>query len=556
MTYDTQNIQTTSKTIIDETDDDSHMTTISLNDDEYQGQQMTLLDDNEYHHEKDTDYDMGSTLKDDDDFCRSPQCVISASKMDYLIDWKVDPCENFYNFACGSFIRDSTLHDRRDSLNVFTSTDDKLKNQLRGLFTRKIVVDEIEPYKMVKRLFTSCMNVDDADKRGIEPFRKLIDAVGGWPMLDDGNWNEKTWDLEDSIIKLRDYVGMTVENQNVIRKIYQFRKFFQIPSLGFIKSRDKITNEINELINNETSNSELILNTYKRYLIDAAEVVGANRNIVMRDIENVVDFYRELNQLNSLYERNSLDNSQALFQNENYVKYSLTQWLDIFQPLPLLRKASTSGKKLNAREFFKAFEELMSKTSKRTLANYFILRILIFSAHYMTSEIKKLELFYRMELLGVKQKEERWKLCVDTVSNAMQLAVESMFSQEYFDLESKQTAIDIAMRIKNEFERMLSREYSWLSADKRLKILAKMNDVILKLRFPSELLGKTQVKQFYRAVSVNNDDSLYESVLKMTVFNTDRRFLATQSGLYEDNSESAGVLNYADTKDFNKICKL
>ena len=190
MTYEVQNTPT-SKTIILKSE--NHMTTISLNQyfqvehEKQDQQQVTLLDDDDDYQEV---FDDRSTLKND--FCRSPQCVISASKMDNLIDWKADPCENFYNFACGSFICDSTLHDRRDSLNVFTMTDDKLKYQLRRLFTRKIVDDEIEPYKMVKRLFTSCMDVDDADKRGVEPFRKLIDAVGGWPMLD---WDEMAWDL-------------------------------------------------------------------------------------------------------------------------------------------------------------------------------------------------------------------------------------------------------------------------------------------------------------------------------------------------------------------------
>lgn len=114
MTYEVQNTaMTTSKTIILE--NENHMTTISLNqyfqdeyDEKQDQQQMTLLADDDYQEVVDD----SSTLKND--FCQSPQCVISASKMEYLIDWKVDPCENFYNFACGSFIRDSTLHDRRD----------------------------------------------------------------------------------------------------------------------------------------------------------------------------------------------------------------------------------------------------------------------------------------------------------------------------------------------------------------------------------------------------------------------------------------------------------
>ncbi|KAL7034177.1 hypothetical protein ACKWTF_007877 [Chironomus riparius] len=543
MTYEVQNT-TTFKTIMLESE--NHMTTISLNQyfqeehEEQDQQQLTVLDDDDYQEVVDD----RSTLKND--FCRSPQCVISASKMDYLIDWKVDPCENFYNFACGSFIRDSTLHDRRDSLNVFTMTDDKLKDQLRRLFTRKIVDDEIEPYKMVKRLFTSCMDVDDADKRGVEPFRKLIDAVGGWPML-DGDWDEKAWDLEDSIMKLREYVG-----QNNFRQIFQLRKFIQIPWLGIIKSQDKLTNELNEVINNDTSKTEIIFKAYKSYLIDTATIVGANPNKISRDIDDAVEFQRDLILLNSRYESSPLDNSFALFQNENYINYAVTQWLDIFQPLPLLAKIKGNEKKLNARAFFAAFEELMTKTSKRTLANYFVLRILVFSSRYMTSELKKRSLVYRMELLGVKQKEELWKQCVDIVSNSMQLAAESLFSQEYFNLESKQTAIDIAMRVKSEFDRKLNNEYSWMDIGERLKIFTKMNEIILKLRFPKELLSDSQVNFFYRTVS-NKLEKYFESILKLTVFNTERRFLILQSGLSSDYSESAGVLNYADTSSFNKI---
>ncbi|KAL7034173.1 hypothetical protein ACKWTF_007877 [Chironomus riparius] len=516
------------------------MMTYEEEHEEQDQQQLTVLDDDDYQEVVDD----RSTLKND--FCRSPQCVISASKMDYLIDWKVDPCENFYNFACGSFIRDSTLHDRRDSLNVFTMTDDKLKDQLRRLFTRKIVDDEIEPYKMVKRLFTSCMDVDDADKRGVEPFRKLIDAVGGWPML-DGDWDEKAWDLEDSIMKLREYVG-----QNNFRQIFQLRKFIQIPWLGIIKSQDKLTNELNEVINNDTSKTEIIFKAYKSYLIDTATIVGANPNKISRDIDDAVEFQRDLILLNSRYESSPLDNSFALFQNENYINYAVTQWLDIFQPLPLLAKIKGNEKKLNARAFFAAFEELMTKTSKRTLANYFVLRILVFSSRYMTSELKKRSLVYRMELLGVKQKEELWKQCVDIVSNSMQLAAESLFSQEYFNLESKQTAIDIAMRVKSEFDRKLNNEYSWMDIGERLKIFTKMNEIILKLRFPKELLSDSQVNFFYRTVS-NKLEKYFESILKLTVFNTERRFLILQSGLSSDYSESAGVLNYADTSSFNKI---
>lgn len=78
-------------------------------------------------------------------------------------------------------------------------------------------------------------------------------------------------------------------------------------------------------------------------------------------------------------------------------------WLDIFQLVPLMAKIKGNEKKLNARAFFAVFDELLAKTSKRTIDNYFVLRISVFSSRYMTSELKKRSLFYRMELLSVKR---------------------------------------------------------------------------------------------------------------------------------------------------------
>lgn len=194
-------------------------------------------------------------------------------------------------------------------------TDDKLKDQLRRLFTRKIVDDEIEPYKMVKRLFTSCMDVDDADKRGVEPFRKLIDAVGGWSML-DGDWDEKAWDLENSIMKLREYVGLNI-GQNNFKQIYQLRKFIQIPWFDKIKLKDKLTNELNKIINNDTSKTKIIFKSYKSYLIDTATIVGVDPNNISQDINDPVEFQKDLILLNSRHESIPLGNSFALYQNEN-----------------------------------------------------------------------------------------------------------------------------------------------------------------------------------------------------------------------------------------------
>lgn len=39
----------------------------------------------------------------DDDVCLTPGCVHAASKMLEQMDSAVEPCDDFYNFACGKF---------------------------------------------------------------------------------------------------------------------------------------------------------------------------------------------------------------------------------------------------------------------------------------------------------------------------------------------------------------------------------------------------------------------------------------------------------------------
>lgn len=485
--------------------------------------------------------------KVDDKFCRTQECVISASKMERLIDWKANPCDDFYNFACGRFVKDSTLHDRRDTLNAFSVTDDKLKDQLRRLFTRKIELDEIKPYKMVKMLYKSCINSCASETRGIEPLRKLIDSIGGWPMLETGQWNENGWDLEQSIMKLRTFV--THNKDNIFRGFNFFGRFRHSSEASNVDSDGK---------RSEGKSAQRFMRAYRSYLIDIAILVGASRPSVETQIDDAIEFQRELIKLNFRREVGDIINTDAInrFRDEVYVKYSLTQWLDLFQAVPAQFFADENKQPaLGASDFFSAFDELLLKTSKRTLANYFVLRIIGFSSQHMTREMKARALHYRMELFGVKQKEESWKLCVDVVSTTLDLAVEVMFSQEYFDLESKETAIDIATRIKSTYEKVLL-SVSWLSFEDRAKILLKINKIIAQLRFPKELLSQREIDIAYRKVSIEKLEKYFESVLELTIFNADRKFLLLQSGinLNADDAGSVGVLNSVDVKDFNKIC--
>jgi len=50
------------------------------------------------------------------------------------------------------------IPDDKVSVNAFSVISDKLQEQLKTIITSPIEDDEIEPFKMVKKLYLACMN--------------------------------------------------------------------------------------------------------------------------------------------------------------------------------------------------------------------------------------------------------------------------------------------------------------------------------------------------------------------------------------------------------------
>lgn len=72
------------------------------------------------------------------------------------MDLSVDPCDDFYQFTCGNFIKDS-IHD----MNVITQLEFAMAsrtNKIKMVLNERIQPDEQKPIKIVKSLFKSCMD--------------------------------------------------------------------------------------------------------------------------------------------------------------------------------------------------------------------------------------------------------------------------------------------------------------------------------------------------------------------------------------------------------------
>lgn len=80
------------------------------------------------------------------------------------MDETVDPCEDFFEFACGGFLKKTIIPDDKTTISRFNEISDELQLKLRGLVEAEEASTEPQFSKMVKNLYKSCMDTGESEE--------------------------------------------------------------------------------------------------------------------------------------------------------------------------------------------------------------------------------------------------------------------------------------------------------------------------------------------------------------------------------------------------------
>lgn len=119
------------------------------------------------------------------------------------MDQTVDPCENFYEFACGGFIRNTIVPEDKSIVSQLSKAYDILNGQLYHIIDQPALETDAKPIRLAKQMFQSCMNTTHIEELGLQPLIDLMESMGGWPTVKGDKWDQLNWTWQQSTVDFR-----------------------------------------------------------------------------------------------------------------------------------------------------------------------------------------------------------------------------------------------------------------------------------------------------------------------------------------------------------------
>ncbi|KPM02741.1 membrane metallo-endopeptidase-like protein 1-like protein [Sarcoptes scabiei] len=470
--------------------------------------------------------------KQPSDICLTRGCVQAAAELISNLDEEISPCDDFYQFACGGWIKRQVIPDERTSVSVFSLLQDQLTHKLRVLIESEEEKDEPEFFESMRMFYKSCMDLKSIEKSGDTPLHMVLKRFGGWPVVAGQNWDGSNFDWIDTLIMFRKH-GFTHDILLDLSVTPDYRD-----NTCHIVDLDQTTLGLPDRSYYKNGLNDTTIKSYHKLMIESAVYLGADRSTAEKEMLQALKFEMKIADLSlPREERRNMSSLYNKYQIKGLKKLAPNiEWRKYFDSLLGVELCDEEEIIVDVPKYVENLDILLMKTDKRVLANYLIWRVVMQSFSMLGKRWRELIHDFNSVLTGQTREQPRWETCMASVINSLSIAMSSLYVRHHFKGNSKESALEMVGYIHREFMNMLD-QIDWMDPKTKERARAKALSIRSYIGYPQELHNNSKIEEFYEGLTFTKD--YFQNVQKLRLWSTDYAF-----GFLDKPNVKGDYLNY------------
>ena len=430
--------------------------------------------------------------------CNTPQkevvkiAAINPANMDTTVAAGTD----FYEYACGGWIKNNPLKPEYARFGTFDQLLENNQEQLR------VLIEELSatPHEAgsvagkIGALYAMGLDSTKLNADGVAPIKEELAAINALATKSDVSKMVATLHKEGMAPFFALFVDADEKNSAMnIVQLYQAgigmgdRDYYLLEDEGSAKMRDAYRAYINKLFTLAGSSPE-----------QADAAVDA----VMKIEKAIADIS---------YGREDLRDSQKNYNKLAYEDFkqieSPLDWDVYFESMGLAGLKELDAKQIN---FYKDMNKALQNTTVDEQKYYLAFNLLSAAAPYLRYDFVYADFeFYGKVMSGKQEQQPRWKRSLNTVNGALGEAVGEMYVEKYFPASSKEKMLTLVGNLQTALSERIN-GLEWMSDTTKAKAQEKLAAFTVKIGYPDKWRD-------YSGLEIK-DDSYWANVRRSNIF--------------------------------------
>jgi putative endopeptidase len=403
--------------------------------------------------------------------CRCPACAQTGDELKFdihAVDKNADPCADFYQYACGGWLKTHPVPPDRPYSAVFQQMREINQRRVAEILQQAAAAPRTQPGLKIGDYYASCMDERTIETEGLHPLQAelaRIDAVKGPAQL------------ASEIARLDGFGASALFSMNADQKLedatqviaYLDQSDLNLPEPGYY------TLDSPEMAN--------VRARYRTHLENEFRLLGESLTEARQGADNVMKIETALAQSEltpvERRDRKAWYHVMTLAELEKLAPDF--RWNDYFSAMGF-----TPAAELNVAvpKYVQSVDGLMKGLPMAAWKSYLRWELLRAATPALPKSFRDADFdFFQRTLGGVHEPPSRAKQCTDLTNRDLGEAVGKEYAQRYFSASSKQQVLEMVARIRQAFQNDIQQS-TWMDASTQREALRKLELLRAMIGYP------------------------------------------------------------------------